>query len=123
MNKALTRKQWAIMKVIAKGNINVHGDRISWCDKRQILERLPYDTSRDSLMFSLRALANHGLIEKGPRELRDGRIRQPYLPTEKALRIVTGKGGGGGTAASKPSDDYKELVSDTEDVIELLLED
>lgn len=122
MNKAMTVKQWAIMKVIVKGNINVHGDRISWCDKRQILERLPYETTRDSLMFSIRALVNHGLIEKGPRELRNGRVRQPYIPTEKALRIVAGKGSPAAKTASKPGDDYRTLISDTEDVIELLLE-
>lgn len=122
MNKAMTVKQWAIMKVIVKGNINVHGDRISWCDKRQILERLPYSTTRDSLIFSIRALVSHGLIEKGPRELRGGRVRQPYIPTEKALRIVEGKGSSVTTAASRPSDEYRTLISDTEDVIELLLE-
>lgn len=118
--RALTRKQWAIMKVIVKGNINVHGDRISWCDKRQILERLPYDTSRDSLIFSLRALEKHGLVEKGPRELREGRIRQPYVPTEKALRVVEGKGSGA-TAGGRPLD-YRTVIDDSEEVIELLLE-
>lgn len=110
--KPLTRKQSALMKVIMKGNINVKGDWISWCDYQQILDRLPYKTSRESLMCSVRILRNQGWIERDGKETRDGRARQTIAPTAMAKRILD---------PAKPSvaASYKEVVEDDIVVLEL----
>lgn len=87
--KALTRKQRLLLKVICRGNTDVTGVKISNVDYTQILSRLPYATSRESLMCSLRILENQGWMVKGGKELRDGRMKQTLEPTAQAIRIVT----------------------------------
>ena len=72
----LTTKQRALMGVIVAGN-----DDGTNLDIDQILEALPYDTSKESLQFSLRALVNKGCIQKMPTETRRGRARVIYAAT------------------------------------------
>lgn len=111
--KPLTRKQAALMKVVMTGNIDAKGAWVSWCDYQQILDRLPYKTSRESLMCSIRILVNQGWIEREGKEIRDGRARQTVAPTAVAKRILN--------PASKPAPvTYREVVED--DVVELILE-
>lgn len=86
--KPLTRKQSALMKVIMAGNIDAKGNRISWCDYTQILDRLPYTTTRESLMCSIRILREQNWIKAAGKEIRDGRAKQTIEPTAVALRIL-----------------------------------
>lgn len=87
--KALTRKQRLLLKVIIRGNTDVTGVKISNVDYTQILSRLPYATSRESLMCSLRILESQGWVVKGGKEIRDGRLKQTLDATAQAIRIVT----------------------------------
>lgn len=112
--KPLTTKQRALMKVIMQGNIDVHGNRIGWCDYSQILERLPYRTSRESLMCSIRILVEQGWIIRGGKELRGGRARQTVEPSAMALRILSGQ------PQDNPEPTYTEILTD--DIVELVLE-
>ena len=65
-----TSKQGEIMVTILKGNPD--GTAL---DIDQLLEALPYRTSKQSLQFSLRALIKHGMITKGEPECRRSRNR------------------------------------------------
>jgi hypothetical protein len=79
----LTQKQQSIMKQI------IAGDGEAAIDLDQLLERLDYKTSKESLQFSLRALIGHGLIRKAERELRRDRIRQTVVPTTFGKEIYS----------------------------------
>lgn len=81
----LTTKQLELLKVI--GDANEDG---SPTDLDQLLERLTYKPSKQSIQFSIRALVNHGLIKKGDSEKRRGRVRAIIELTEMG-RSVTGK--------------------------------
>lgn len=72
----LTTKQRYILRLIVDGNPD--GTPI---DFDELIERLPYTTSKDSMHFSMRALAAKGLAEKGPMELRRDRQRRTIVPT------------------------------------------
>ena len=67
----LTTKQIELIRVISEGNPD--GSPV---DMDQILERLAYKPTKESLQFSIRALVAHGLIEKLPGEKRRGRSRR-----------------------------------------------
>lgn len=71
-----TSKQGEIMATILKGNPD--GTAL---DIDQLLEALPYRTSKQSLQFSLRALIKHGMIAKGEPECRRSRNRVVITPT------------------------------------------
>lgn len=86
--KPLTTKQSKLMKVILKGNIDVKGNWVSWCDYKQILDRLSYETSRESLMCSIAILRKQGWVERDGKELRVGRVRQTVAPTALAVRLL-----------------------------------
>ena len=79
-----TAKQRAILEVLATGNVD--GTPI---DLDQILERLEYETSKESLQFSLRSLVKHKIIEKVGREKRRNRQRVLYELTKQG-RFITG---------------------------------
>ena len=49
----------AVMRTVLRGD-----DRDSSCDLDQILRRLTYRTTKQSLQFSIRALIRHGMIEE-----------------------------------------------------------
>lgn len=66
----LTVKQLELLRVIGEANTDSTATDID-----QILERLNYETSKESLHFSLRALVGKGLIEKSGREMRRKRNR------------------------------------------------
>ena len=72
----LTFKQKSILRLIRDANPG--GEPI---DFDQLLERLPYSTTKDSMHFSLRALIAKGLAEKGALENRRLRSRRLILIT------------------------------------------
>lgn len=111
--KPLTRKQAALMKVIMAGNIDVKGNRVSWCDYQQILDRLPYTTTRESLMCSIRILDNLGWISRAGKEIRDGRAKQTIEPTPTAMRILA-------PSKAPTTASYTEVLAG--DVVELVLD-
>lgn len=77
--RPLTDKQTEILRVLCK--LNADG---SFVDLDQLLMRLSYDTSKQSMQFSIRALVSRGLIVKQPCENRRGRSRVVYAPTQLA---------------------------------------
>lgn len=78
----LTQKQAVILDTIIKGNPDG-----SWLDLNQTLEKLPYETTKDSFQFSIRALVGKGLIEKKGLEFRRGQNRVVYAPTLRAYDL------------------------------------
>lgn len=72
----LTQKQKAILALIFVKNED--GTPV---DFDQLIERLPYCPTKDSMHFSIRALVNKGLVEKGDLEFRRGRSRRLMLIT------------------------------------------
>lgn len=69
----LTAKQCELLRVIGAGSDGA-GDPVH-CDLDQILERVRYCTTKESLQFSIRALIKHALIDKRGVEKRRGRQR------------------------------------------------
>lgn len=82
----LTKKQIYILFTLVKGN-----DDGSFLDIDQLLENLPYETTKESIQFSIRALVKHGLIEKKPTETRRGRKRRPLAPTLVGFNAMNGR--------------------------------
>lgn len=78
----LTRKQVMIVDTILKGNPDG-----TWLDIDQLIENLPYETSKDSMHFSLRALIAKGLVEKKNLEHRRGQDRRIIAPTSLAFEV------------------------------------
>lgn len=79
--QALSPKAFEVVRVIMRGNPDG-----SWVDLDQLLERLSYKPSKQSMQFTLRALIKRGLIEKKPEELRREAYRRVLAPTAKAFR-------------------------------------
>lgn len=91
----LTSKQHHILTLIAHGDVDASdgasvGAISSFVpiDLNQLLERLPYKTTKASMHFSLRSLIRRELILKGQRERRRGRLRATLLPTELGKAII-----------------------------------
>lgn len=74
--KSLSKKQIATLRVLVKGNPDG-----TFCDLDEVLERLPYKTTKQSFQFSIRALEKRGLIEKKPVETRRGQARRILAAT------------------------------------------
>jgi DNA-binding MarR family transcriptional regulator len=82
----LTMKQVQLLTVIVKKN-----EDGSPVDLDEILERLSYETSKESLQFSLRALVKKGLINKLPMSIkRRGRMRRCVEPTPDGTILMAG---------------------------------
>lgn len=71
----LSQKQKAILALIVLGNPD------GPIDLDELIDRLTYMPSKDSMHFSIRAMVEKGLIEKGPLENRRGRARRTLVPT------------------------------------------
>lgn len=80
----LTQKQLELLRVI--GTRNPDGTAV---DLDQILERLSYAPTKQSLQFSIRALIAHDLIQKDAPEKRRGRTRT-LISLTKAGQIMNG---------------------------------
>lgn len=86
----MTDKQLEIMKVLMNGNQDDDGVTISWCDIHELRGRLGYRASREAVICSLKFLQKKGLIEIRSRaEIRDGRRKTLYLPTNLAFDALT----------------------------------
>jgi DNA-binding PadR family transcriptional regulator len=72
----LTQKQIALIQVIAMGNSDG-----THADLDQVIERCGYNPSKQSIQFSIRALVEKGLVERGSKERRRGRMRVTIIPT------------------------------------------
>jgi hypothetical protein len=83
----LTIKQIEIMKVVVAG-----ATAGAVVDIDQLLERLPYKTTKASLQFSLRAVERHGLIDRSFAEHRRERLRRLIAPTELGRAVIGGTG-------------------------------
>lgn len=86
--KPLTSKQRQVVKIVVMGNLDSKGDRESDVDVYQLQNRLPYETSRESLMCSLAILKKQGWIVNGGKENRDGRMKQTLKSTPQADRVI-----------------------------------
>jgi len=89
----LTHKQTNLLTVIAKGN-----KEDGTIDLDEILEYLQYETTKQSLQFSVRALIAHGYIAKKGLEKRRGRMRQVIEATELGKKMI-----GAATSKSTPA--------------------
>ena len=75
---ALTQKQIAVMTVVCEGN-----EGGSFVDLDQIIERLPYKTSKPALTLSLKILVKRGLVILKPTEYRRKARRRVIAPDPK----------------------------------------
>ncbi|MFP5300025.1 hypothetical protein R2R70_02265 [Cobetia sp. SIMBA_158] len=73
----LTEKQIQIISTI-RAHAEVYGVDI---DMNQLIESLPYKTTKESLQFSIRALIKKGMVEKGETQTRRGRRRRTFIIT------------------------------------------
>jgi len=58
------------------------------CDIDQLVEGVPYKTTKESMQFSLRALVKHGLVMKGDTHFRDKRWRRLIYVTPDGYESV-----------------------------------
>lgn len=87
----MTQKQIQIMKLVVAGNgLNEKGELIP-VDLNELLERLPYKTSKDSMHFSIRALMRRGMLFKAGLERRRNRMHLVLLPTKLGIASVATK--------------------------------
>lgn len=78
MSHQLTEKQIQIVSAIHTHTVNFEED----IDMDQLLNELPYKTSKESMQFSLRALIKKGFIVKREKwAVRRGRARRTYALT------------------------------------------
>lgn len=89
-----TNKQLEILHVINKGN-GIDGDgSLIPVDLDELLDRLSYKPTKQSLQFSIRALVDRKMIEKGERQIRRGRLRVVFLPTALGRAVIEDKSSG-----------------------------
>lgn len=84
--RAMSRKQFQILEAVQAG---VDGDYV---DMDQLLAALPYQTTKQSMQFSIRALIRRGLIGKLPLETRRGKQRIRYRLTETGAACLDSSG-------------------------------
>lgn len=81
----LTRKQFAILNIIVEGNPDSADDIGKKVDLDEILERIPYETSKAAIQFSIRSMIENGFIIKDGTENRRGRSRVLFSATSKGI--------------------------------------
>lgn len=86
-NHSITDKQYRILSVICEGNGKAEDGAIIPVDLDELLSRLSYHTTKQSMQFSIRALVNRGLIVKGEEKRRAAK-RATYSPTRLAIQIM-----------------------------------
>ncbi|MFW6855374.1 hypothetical protein ACODYM_29205 [Burkholderia gladioli] len=79
----LTKKQIELMTIVIKKN-----EDGSPVDLDQILGRLSYVTTKQSLQFSIRALVAKDLIAKGELDKRGSKARRTIVPTEYGRKVM-----------------------------------
>jgi DNA-binding MarR family transcriptional regulator len=116
----LTIKQIEIMKVVAAATA------AEPVDLDQLLERLPYATTKESLQFSLRAIERHGLIDRSHAEHRRGRLRRLVKPTDMGRAVIGGTGRpapGPGSSIGTKSDEPQFVASSDPRLMEEVTQD
>ena len=83
----LTTKQYKILTVLCHGNGKDENGKFIPCDLDELLERVAYDVTKPAMQFSIRALINRGLIEKGS-ETRRGAKRVTYIPSRQCMQMM-----------------------------------
>lgn len=78
----VSNKQYEVLRVICVPE----GEPL--VDMDQLLERITYKTSKESMHFTLRALIRNGLITKANREIRRGRSRVLFEVTELGKSVA-----------------------------------
>lgn len=77
----LTRKQFTILNIIVEGNPEGADDDYKKVDLDEIIERIPYETSKAAIQFSIRSMIENGFIFKSGRQNRRGRNRVLFSAT------------------------------------------
>lgn len=85
----MTIKQTQIMEAVLVGNRDAHGHLESWLDIDQLIERVPYEATKQAFQCSLRFLRQKGLIEAPTFEVRRGRKRTLVVPAATATAALT----------------------------------
>lgn len=85
-----TTKQKQIMACVIFGESPNEKTEVldEWLSMNELVEYVPYETTRDSMQFSTRALIKKGLIKKGQRVLKNGRWHTPLIPTDLAIELI-----------------------------------
>lgn len=79
---AMTSKQVLLLKAI-------HVEKgLPPSDLDQILEKIEYETTKQSLQFIIRTLIQKGLVEKCEQVVREGRYRRPLVLTKTGEEIL-----------------------------------
>lgn len=120
MKTLLTTKQRQVLTVILRGDREEaakQGKDFVPVDLDQLLEWLPYRTTKQSMQFTIRALIKNGLIFKSTPEKRRGRQRVTYVGTELAKRILLGVNG---VSDSIRIEDDPKAMADLEEVLKVL---
>lgn len=79
----LTEKQIQIMSTVIRANTDG-----SFLDMDQLVEKVPYNTTKESMQFSLRALIKKEMLDLKPREVRRGRLRKVIAPTVTGMESM-----------------------------------
>lgn len=111
---SLTVKQVELLTVIAAGN-GSNPDKVGAilpADLDEILDRIRYETTKQSLQFSIRALIKHGFIEKVGLEKRRGRMRVVIKATNLGLAMV----------GKSPASAASFIETDDQTIVEEVLE-
>ena len=80
----LTEKQKKVLMVVVRANPDG-----TFCDLDQVIERVPYKTTKASIQFIVRNLIGKGLIEKVDTEARRNRRRIILGPTAEGYKLVS----------------------------------
>ena len=83
----LTDKQYRIMLVICDGNGKDDAGNFVPVDMDELLDRLSYRTTKQSMQFSIRYLMRRNLVEKGS-DVRRGARRVTFTPTKLGRQIM-----------------------------------
>lgn len=103
----LTVKQIELLNVIARGD-----ERGKPLDLDQVLDKLTYETTKQSLQFSVRAMVSKGLIFKRGVEKRRGRQRQVLEATSEGRQIA------GVERPKEPAFVVDELTNELEGIVD-----
>jgi len=74
-----------VLRVVIRANADG-----SFCDLDQIIDRVGYHTTKQSIQFTIRAMIAKGLIIKKGREKRRGRSRVVIAATQLGYQVFNG---------------------------------
>ena len=86
---SLSTKQSEILSVLIRGNGFTPTGVLVACDLDQLLMRLSYSPTKQSMQFSIRALIRRGLVFRGEHENRRNRKRVLLVPTDLARKVIS----------------------------------